>query len=54
MEFYMDLNGSIIDVPYLIWLEDGEDVKGAPCSRFAIGDEESVWLNEDGLEVEVE
>jgi len=54
MEQYIDLDGNPVDVPELHWLEDGRDIDGRHCSRYAIGNEESVWLDEDGREVETD
>ncbi|UOG91793.1 MAG: hypothetical protein L3K52_16635 [Candidatus Thiothrix sulfatifontis] len=59
-ESYTDLNGEIVQVDMLDWLEDGyyTDDEGdrMPCSRYCIGDDDgdgiSVWLNEDMVEVE--
>jgi hypothetical protein len=50
---YTDLYGNLITVDEMNWLEDGLDVNGDPCSRYDIGNEESVWL-EDGQEAEVD
>mgnify|MGYP001826866993 CR=1 FL=1 len=54
MEQYTDLDGNLITVPELTWLEDGRDNDGNHCARYAIGNEESVWLDWDGQEVERE
>ena len=54
MEQYTDLDGNLITVPELTWLEDGRDNDGNHCTRYAIGNEESVWLDWDGQEVERE
>jgi hypothetical protein len=51
MATYTDLRGIEVEVEYLDWLEEGRDEDGEPCARFAIGGEESVWLNEDNEEV---
>lgn len=53
-EQYIDIDGNPVTVPELTWLEDGRDVHGQRCSRYAIGNEDSVWLDEDGQEVETE
>ena len=54
MENYTDIDGNLIAVPERTWLEDGRDIRGHRCSRYAVGNEESVWLDKDGQEVETE
>lgn len=52
---YTNLVGEIVEVDCLDWLEDGLDEDGEPCSRYYIGEEDgdsqSVWLNDDMIEV---
>lgn len=50
------LGGNALTLGYdaMHWLEDGTDAAGEPCSRYAIGDEESVWLDDDDHEVETD
>jgi len=40
MENYTDIDGNLIAVPELTWLEDGRDIRGHRCSRYAVGNEE--------------
>ena len=54
MEQYIDIDGNLVTVPELTWLEGGRDIRGQRCSRFAIGNEDTVWLDEDSHEVETE
>jgi hypothetical protein len=54
MEQYIDIDGNPVTVPELTWLEGGRDIHGQRCTRYAIGNEDSVWLDEDGQEVETE
>jgi len=51
---YMSINDEMVVVDELHWLEDGRDVNGNRCARYSIGNEDSVWLDEDMKEVEVE
>lgn len=60
---YTDLDGDVIQVAHLEWLEDSSywdaDAQDwLPCSRYYIGelygDSQSVWLNEDLEEVDPE
>lgn len=68
---YTDMNGVVVQVDQLDWLEDGtyseygrdfdedgyEYVEWLPCSRYyigeAYGDSQSVWLNDDLVEVDI-
>lgn len=43
---YLDLSGEVITFQDIEWLEDSRG-----CSRYLI-DDDSVWLNEDFVEVE--
>ncbi|MFZ1342926.1 hypothetical protein [Thiothrix eikelboomii] len=62
---YTDQDGYLVAVPCLDWLEDGvywadseDDEIGEylPCSRYCIGeadgDSQSIWLNDDLVEVQ--
>ena len=62
-ETYTDLDGDVIEVASLMWLEDGryydeDEGEYCDCSRYCtnVGEEgadgESVWLNEDYQEVD--
>ena len=62
-ETYTDLCGDVIEVESLLWLEDGryydeDEGEYCDCSRYCINSEEvdadgeSVWLNEDFVEVD--
>ena len=62
-ETYTDLWGDVIEVESLLWLEDGkywceESEEYLPCSRYCTNSEEkdadgeSVWLNDDFIEVD--
>ena len=62
-ETYTDLCGDVIQVESLLWLEDSkyydeEQGEYLPCSRYCINaeekdaDGESVWLNDDFIEVD--
>ena len=62
-ETYTDLDGDVIEVASLLWLEDGryydvEEGEYRECSRYCTNadevdaDGESVWLNEDFVEVD--
>ena len=64
-ETYTDLWGNLIEVESLLWLEDGEywdEEQGeyCDCSRYCTNSEEkdadgeSVWLNEDYQEVDID
>ena len=64
-ETYIDLFGDVIQVESLLWLEDGryydeEQGEYCDCSRYCINaeekdaDGESVWLNEDYQEVDLD
>ncbi len=64
-ETYTDLWGDVIEVESLLWLEDGkywceESEEYLPCSRYCTNSEEkdadgeSVWLNDDFVEVDLD
>lgn len=64
-ETYTDLFGEVIEVESLLWLEDGEywdEEQGeyCDCARYCTNSEEtdadgeSVWLNDDFVEVDLD
>jgi hypothetical protein len=52
--WYTNTEGREVWVEEMEWLEDAETVEGVSCSRYWIGGEESIWLDENSREVEDE